>query len=114
MARRQAEADPGLVWDALDESDRATMARWCAVLNLPADAWFQVPPLRTIATMVAAYRVAEGIEGSRAEALREATRSLGIHDKGRGSHPAEGFERLRAYWRAATGKHFSAEDAERG
>lgn len=103
MARRTSPPDFDAVFDSLDPVERGVVTRWLEVLDLPVDAWHHVPPLRTLLPMVGAFRIAQGIEGTRADALRDATRQIGMVDTGRGCHPAESLERQARFWRSRAG-----------
>ena len=114
MARRTSPPDFEAVFAALDPVERRVVAAWLEVLDLPVDAWPSVPPLRTLLPLVAAYRIAQGIEGTRGDALRDATREIGMEDSGRGCHPAESLERQARFWRsrAGGGKNRRSADGE--
>jgi hypothetical protein len=113
VARRTSPPDFDAVFAALDPVEREVVVGWLETLDLPVDAWHHVPPLRTLLPMVAAYRIAKGTPGTRADALRDATRDLGMEDTGRGCHPAESIERLGRFWRSrAGGKDRRSADGE--
>ena len=100
MARRTSPPDFDAVFAALDPVEREVVIGWLEVLDLPEDGWHHIPPFRTLLPLVAAYRIAQGTHGTRADALRDATREIGMKDSGRGCHPAESLERQARFWRS--------------
>jgi hypothetical protein len=126
MGRRLTEPDRELVAAELTASELGVLEDWADALGVAPGDWWTLPPLRQLATMVAAARACASVleearlRGAHApnlgdgEAMRRAAERLGLEDDADlATHPGDSLSRqLRRWKEAARGHDVRAPDHE--